>query len=317
MNPITEVQFQERLSEVRTFVKDPDVGLYGEGTMVWEVSKQGALFVGAWYAVLLQLAHPWVANAIEEHSKTMKDPVGRFHGTFRNMFTMMFGDLEKVMRVSNGLHRMHATIEGDMVESTGRFAKGTRYQANDSEAMFWVLATLWEGSIRCYEMLVGPLSDEEKEVYYRETRWNAYLFGIPEEAIPDTWSAFMEYYEATLESDLLAVGDVGREISGYLFRLDRLFWAKPILPFARRWTAVMLPLHLVRGFELPEPTERMRRVVARDMRVMGFVYRWLPKRFKYAPTYFEARARIAGKRRLDWFTQLSNKLVLGRRELVF
>ena len=317
MQAISEEQFQERLEAVRARVEHAEVGLYGEGSMVWEVSKHGALFVGAWRAVLLQLAHPWVANAIADHSKTMKDPIGRFHGTFRNMFTMVFGDLTKVMRVANGLHRMHGTITGEMHETTGRYEKGSAYQANEVDAMFWVQATLWEGSVRCYELLVGPLSDEQKEQYYQEGKWTAYLFGIPEEAMPETWVDFLDYFERTLESDLLAVGDLGREISAYLFKLDRLFWAKPLLPFAKRWTSVLLPEHLAKAFNLPEPTERARRAVAREFRVMGWVYRCMPRRCKFAPTYFEAKARIAGRKKLDWLTQLANKLVLGRRELVF
>jgi len=33
-------------------------------------------------ALLLQLAHPWVATAITEHSTALSDPIGRFHRTF-------------------------------------------------------------------------------------------------------------------------------------------------------------------------------------------------------------------------------------------
>jgi uncharacterized protein (DUF2236 family) len=285
--------------------------------MVWEVSKHGALFVGSWRAVLLQLAHPWVAQAIAQHSRTMQDPIGRFHGTFRTMFTMVYGDLSKVLGVANGLHRVHARIEGTLTEEGGRFASGSKYQANDVEAMFWVQATLWEGSVRFYELLVRPLNDAEKEQYYQESKLTARLFGIPDEVIPETWVDFIAYFEETLHSDLLGVGDVGREIGCFMFKLDRLFWAKPFLPRAKRLTAALLPEHLRAGFALPELNERARKGVARDIRLMRFVYRLLPKRIKYIPTYFEARCRIRGCKKLDRITRIGNQIWLGQKELVF
>ena len=317
MQAISEAQFQQRLAEVRAMVRDPQVGLYGSDSMVWEISKHGAMFVGSWRAVLLQLAHPWVANAIEQHSRTMKDPLGRFHGTFRNMFTMVFGDLDKVMRVSNGLHRVHAKIEGELSEGAGRFAVGSKYQANDVEAMFWVQATLWEGSVRFYELLVRPLSEEEKERYYQEAKLTAYLFGIPDEIMPETWSAFMVYFEETLASDMLGVGAVGREVGSFMFKLDRLPWAKPFLPMAKRWTAQLLPDHLREGFALPAPTPRSRRSVDRLFKFMRLGYKLLPKRIKYVPTYYEAKCRIRGRKKLDGLTKLTNRIWLGQKELVF
>ena len=317
MRPISTAEFETRVERMRKQVGDPRVGLYGEDSLVWEISKQGALFVGSWRTVLLQLAHPWVANAIEQHSRTMQDPIGRFHGTFRTMFTMVFGDLEKVLRVAYGLHRLHGRIEGELTEGAGRFATGSRYQANDVDALFWVQATLWEGSVRFYELLVRPLSGEEKERYYQEAKLTAYLFGIPEEIIPKTWPEFMAYFDQTLESDLLGVGNIGRKVGGFMFRLDRLWWAKPLLPRARRWTALLLPEHLRKGFDLPELTERNRRSVARDFRLMRIGYKLLPKRIKYVPTYYEAGCRIRGAKKLDRCTRLGNRVWLGQRELVF
>src|SRR3712207_7704222 len=41
-----------------------------------------SLFLGAGRALLLQLAHPWVAAGISQHSTTLADPIGRFHRTF-------------------------------------------------------------------------------------------------------------------------------------------------------------------------------------------------------------------------------------------
>ena len=50
--------------------------------------------------LLLQLAHPWVATAIAEHSTALSDPIGRFHRTFEIVFTLVFGSLEQALATS-------------------------------------------------------------------------------------------------------------------------------------------------------------------------------------------------------------------------
>src|SRR5215472_8660065 len=73
---------------------DPQAGIFGPGSVSWKVNREAALFLGAGRAALLQLAHPWVAAALDQHSNLRNDPVGRFHNTFRVVFTMIFGTLE-------------------------------------------------------------------------------------------------------------------------------------------------------------------------------------------------------------------------------
>ena len=53
-------------------------------------------------ALLLQLAHPWVAAAIIDHSRTLGDPIGRFHRTFAVVFTMVFGTVDQALSAARG-----------------------------------------------------------------------------------------------------------------------------------------------------------------------------------------------------------------------
>ena len=54
-------------------------------------------------ALLLQLAHPWVAAAIADQSLVFADPIGRFHRTFNVMFTMVFGTPDQALAVARRL----------------------------------------------------------------------------------------------------------------------------------------------------------------------------------------------------------------------
>src|SRR5579863_5343459 len=66
-------------------------GFFGPGSITWRVNRESAVFLGAGRAALLQLAHPWVAAALAQHSNLLHDAVGRFHSTSRVIYTMLFG----------------------------------------------------------------------------------------------------------------------------------------------------------------------------------------------------------------------------------
>src|ERR1700727_3400337 len=69
----------------------PGNGFFGPGSITWRVNRESAVFLGAGRAALLQLAHPWVATALIQHSNLLSSPIARFHNTFRVVFTMIFG----------------------------------------------------------------------------------------------------------------------------------------------------------------------------------------------------------------------------------
>ena len=113
-------------------------GIFGPRSMTWRVDREAAIFLGAGRALLLQLAHPWVAAAIEQHSDTFADPISRFHRTFSVVFTMVFGRLEQSLQAARRLHRRHAAISGTMQLAAGPFPAGSFYCANGVPALRWV-----------------------------------------------------------------------------------------------------------------------------------------------------------------------------------
>src|SRR5688500_12044883 len=78
---------------------------------IWHIDREAAVFIGAGRALLMQLAHPWVATAIADHSSALSDPIGRFHRTFEIVFTMVFGSLDQALETSRRLHQRHASIQ--------------------------------------------------------------------------------------------------------------------------------------------------------------------------------------------------------------
>ena len=141
---------------------------------------------------------------------------------------------------------------------SGAFAAGSAYCANDVAALRWVHATLIDTALLAYQLVNPPLSAEDRERYYEEMRLFAALFGIPQSALPQSWTDFARYVDDMFGSDTLAVSSAARSIAAELFggagtRLRAPFWYRAL-------TASLLPPRLRDAFELPYGPSELRSV---------------------------------------------------------
>src|ERR1700728_2976084 len=184
---------------------EPGDGFFGPGSITWRVNRESAVFLGAGRAALLQLAHPWVAAALAQHSTLLHDAIGRFHSTFRVIYTMLFGSRAQAAEASRQLYQLHTGIRGELPDAVGPYPQGQHYVANEVAALRWVYATLVESAILAYEFALPPLSLSDREQYYAESGRMATLFGIPAESLPPDWTAFTSYTAEMCNSQQLAV----------------------------------------------------------------------------------------------------------------
>ena len=305
---VSRADLEKCIEELRADVGDPRAGIYGPESQAWTISKEAVLFLGGGKAALMQLAHPAVAHAVDQHSKTRSDPLGRFQRTFDNVFAMVFGDLDAAVRSARRVHNIHSRITGSINEHVGAFVKGSHYEANDEDALMWVHATLIETAVQVYELVVRPLSYQEKDRYYRETRRFALLFGIPDRVLPRSWGDFADYYQRRVDSDVIKVGGPGLELAGFLFSAPRPALA-PLFRWLETMTAGLLPPRLQREFGLryglPE-----RALFRASLELLHPVYPLLPPRLRYIPAYVQARRRLAGRAGPDRVGQLLERVAL-------
>src|SRR4051794_24355491 len=106
---VTACDLERSLTFVQESAAGAAEGVFGGESTIWKVDREAAVFLGAGRALLLQLAHPWVATAIADHSSALADPIGRFHRTFDVVFTMVFGSLDQALHMSRRLHRRHSS----------------------------------------------------------------------------------------------------------------------------------------------------------------------------------------------------------------
>ena len=106
---VMEADLERELTRVRGTAAGSSAGVFGPDSLMWRVDREAAVFLGAGRALLLQLAHPWVAAAIEEHSDTLADPIRRFHRTFATVYTMVFGSLDQCLSAARSSRPVSAT----------------------------------------------------------------------------------------------------------------------------------------------------------------------------------------------------------------
>lgn len=290
---------------------DPAVGLFGPDTVYWQVTREAALFLGAGRATLLQLAHPFVAQGVADHSTTKEDPFGRFHRTFAHVYAMSFGTTDQALKSARQVRRIHERVTGRLSEAAGPFPAGSAYMANDSEALMWVYATLAETSVRVYESVIRPLSAQELEAYYRDSRRFALLFGVPADLLPEDWTAFQAYCRKMADSPVLTVTAPACDLAYFVLHETRLGPLKGVPKWYLALTASLMPPRLRDEFGLPwDACEEAR--AARAIRWLRRAYRLVPVRLRYVAPYWEARARLRGRPRPDGLTRVLNRLWIGR-----
>lgn len=309
---VSEGDLGSTLEIVRAEAAGPVEGIFGPASVTWRIDREAVIFLGAGRALLLQLAHPWVAAAIAEHSRTLTDPIGRFHRTFELMFTMVFGSRDGALAAARRLHRRHALITGVLPEAIGPFAGGSAYHANDLAALRWVHATLVETAAMAHDLVLPPLATKERERYWAESRLFAGLFGLKLSDLPADWAAFADYNAAMVQSDILTVSAAAREVAGQIFAGGH-GWLRP-----PRWylalSAGMLPERLRAGFAF-DVDERDRRAADRALAWLRRIYPHLPTRLRYVGPYHEAQARLQGKAQPDLATRCLNRAWIGRPRL--
>lgn len=301
------------LAAIAQQVADPNAGIFGPESLTWRINRESALFLGAGRAALLQLAHPWVAVALAEHSTVMNKPIARFHNTFRVVFAMVFGSLDQALGAARHLYALHTRIRGEIPQDVAGWRRGSHYEANEIGALRWVFATLVEGAVLAHDCVLPGLTAAEREQYYAECKTLAALFGIPMEALPENWQAFAAYIRQMYAPDdpdagELGVSDAARTMAHNLLK-GAGSWIKP--PFwYRSLTTEWLPERFRTEFALDFGAAEQR-AAARARANLPKIYKRLPRAVRFIGPWREAQARIAC-RNPGLLTRISNRFWIGQ-----
>lgn len=179
---------------------DPVLGFYGPDSMMWRINREAVLLGAGPTALLLQIAHPLVAEGVAQHSSFAADPFKRLHGTITTTMDLVFGDGAAAAAAVRKLNGVHATVRGSVADEDAQNL-GDRYRALDPELLLWVQTTLIVTSVRAYQRWVAPLSREGLEQFWQEARTVGVRLGVPLDKSPADWTALTAYWRRMLRRD--------------------------------------------------------------------------------------------------------------------
>jgi uncharacterized protein (DUF2236 family) len=189
-----------------TAMRHRDAGLFGPDSVAWRVDREVLVLGGGTCALLLQLAHPAVAAAVDQHSTFRGDPFARLRRTLGATFAVVFGTTRQAERAIARIDAIHRSVRGSIPES------GASYEATDPRLLLWVHATLIDTAIRVYDRFVAPLAADEAQAYHAEARLIATRLGVPESMVPATLAELRTFMAAMVASGEVAVSPTARSL---------------------------------------------------------------------------------------------------------
>lgn len=298
---VSAEQFEQALCRAReqalSTTGDPAEGLFGKDSLAWRVNREALILLGGGAAAHLQLAHPFVAQAVYEHSRVRRDVAGRFRRTFARLLTMTFGDLDSAITAARRVRATHDRVSGRFPQPVGTLAAGSPYSAHDEGALFFVMSTLVDTAERVYGDLFTPLTDDERREFYRTSKPMGLLFGLLPESLPVDQPAFARYYQDILASKTLHVGSAARELSRHILTPPNRAM-QPLYRFIRAYTAALLPERFRREFDLPYGFSE-RAVVRATLSMLRAAMPLIPRSLRFFPSYLDAQKRLRGEAGTD------------------
>jgi uncharacterized protein (DUF2236 family) len=270
-------------------------GAPGPGSVTWKLHREIALLAGWGRAILLQLAHPLVAQGVARHSGFAADPGGhvrRLRRTLGAMLALTFGNESEARRAAEAINRIHDRVHGALDARQGAYPAGTPYTAHDPALLAWVHATLLDSFLLTYEVFVGPLSDEERDRYCDEARRVEPALGIPTGRLPRTRAELSGYMVAMLAGADIAVTDTARSLARQVLHPPLARPLRPLLALARLPAVGLLPPRVRAAYGLtwsPGQERALRLLAASSRRVLPL----LPSRLRDWPAARTAFARDA------------------------
>ena len=173
-----------------------DAGILSRDSVARRLNRESFLLLGGTAALLLQVAHPLVAKGVADHSDFRRYPLRRLLRTLNTTLGIVFGTTSQARAALRRVDRRHVPVRG-LTE------RGQSYDARDPKLLVWVQVTLVLTSLRLYELVMGRLSDAEREEYWAEARFFAGELGATRESLPPTYDALTRYERYMLAHEII------------------------------------------------------------------------------------------------------------------
>ncbi|MFK7804912.1 MAG: oxygenase MpaB family protein [Anaerolineae bacterium] len=261
-----------------------EAGYFGPESVVWKIFREPCILLGGYRAIMLQMAHPAVAQGVEQSSSFRNDMIGRARRTIQAMNSLIFGSKEQALKAATIMHHIHHQVKGVVPDGIDSSWAGQRFRANALDLKNWVGLTTFDTVIIYFEKFVRPLSSVEKEQLAQEGHTLALLCGLPPEYHHQTLESQIVLRDEIFAGDELVVADVASGI------VKDLFGVTPG-SLDERITYGLLPPAVRELYQIPwsDADQEAHEKLAQKI---SFLNRSLPKAVRYIPAWYQANTRV-------------------------
>jgi uncharacterized protein (DUF2236 family) len=274
--------------------RQPDSGLFGPGTATWQVMREPLLILGAARALLMQSAHPLVAQGALDHSDFDVDPIGRFQRTAGWVTTVVFGTTEEAQAATRAVNQLHRHVKGELphANAAGTWAGGSAYQAQDRQLLLWVHASLMDSMLTAHRVAIGNLRTGVGDRFVREWDAIARLMGLPPGSTWDSESAMRRWIDRQIREEIVRPGRGSRQVSEVILAPGAT--GPTLAKVTSLFTAGMLPDRVRDEFQIPWTVGH--RLAFQSLALTLRAARpTLPRVMRVTPVYDYAMARVSGE----------------------
>lgn len=257
---------------------------------IWRINREQILLLTGARVLLMQIAHPLVAEAVYDHSYLFEKPVKRLLRTLELTLALVYGTRDEVLNAARSINQSHHRATGTVSQTIGNYQQGTRYAAQTPDLLLWVYATLVEGALTGYERLVAPLPDADKQAFFNDSRQLAALLGIPRAVLPASLDALYHYMDDMLCNGEIVVSPKARTIAPYVMAQTSPLLKILAFPPSRLTIGLLSPtLRTQYGFAFANWEAAALDTFSRTAR---HVVPRLPPTLRYVSQYRRARRRL-------------------------
>ncbi len=274
--------------------QQPDAGLFGPGSVSWQLLRENITVLGQGRMLVLALAHSRLAQLLQDpHSA-----VQRLQHSQRFLMKIVFGNQEQAL----------------MTLANRSMRRKTLFDVQDGETLLYAISAWMDSCLTLYEQVIGPLTSALEERLFEETMLLASAMGVPKAQLPEHWHAHRSWWRQQLARPE-SVSPARREL-GHLLIREQGFPER--LPFGsfNPLASFTVPGPLVDTFRLEAVDLANHRRYQRQLQRLMEITRRLPEALRFQPVYHEACQRLQGRARAGLATRLLNRWWSGESELV-
>lgn len=207
-------------------------------SLVWKYFGDHRLNLLLGRAGTTENMYPQLGQAVSDHSVIFTDLFERVRRSLPPIANTVYGATPT--KTGLQIRNFHKPLVGTM--SDGSRHHGMPYVGLDPETFYWAHATFIDQLLTGVERFIKPLTLQEKEQIFAESRDWYSLYGVDDSFQPQTYAEFVQYWDRVVADELVGNTKVAQYTVGYITKgLSRAFPAPKAIP-PRLWDGLLAPM---------------------------------------------------------------------------